>query len=104
MMGEVAGGNEVYELGQPVGLAVQFGDAEHPLDPPRVEFRVQDPEGRSVILAYGTDEAVVRTAPGSYQVVIMATVAGRWHYRFTGMGGGGSGGLDGYFDVFDLAE
>ncbi|MGH9277481.1 MAG: hypothetical protein ACRD12_05170 [Acidimicrobiales bacterium] len=96
------GGDEVYEVGDQVGLAVQFGDEEHPFDPPQVVFRVRDPNGRGVDLTFGSDESVIRTAPGSYQVVIVATVAGRWQYRFVGMGSGGGGEYNGYFDVFDL--
>ena len=94
-------GGEVYEVGDQVGLAVQFGTADDPVDPAGVEIRVRDPEGRTVELRYGRDVAVVRTAPGSYQVVLVATVAGRWRYRFVGMGPVRAD-HDGYFDVFDL--
>ncbi len=52
----MAGGDEVYEVGDQVGLAVQFGGSENPIDPPQVVFRVRDPQGRSVDLTYGVDE------------------------------------------------
>lgn len=99
----VVAGAEVYEVGDQVGLAVQFGSQEAPVDPPRVEIRVRDPEGRTAQLLYGSDTAVVRTGPGSYQVVITATVPGRWRYRFVGTGGRLRAEHDGFFDVFDLA-
>jgi hypothetical protein len=99
----VGDGADLYELGDQVGLAVQFGTAESPFDPPRVIVRLRDPEGRTAELAYGTDAAVVRTAPGAYQVVVVATIPGRWRYRFVGTGRGTQAGHDGFFDVFDLA-
>ena len=96
----VTAGAEVYEVGDQVGLAVQFGTTEDPLDPGRVEVRIKDPEGRSANLTYGVDEAVVRVAPGSYQLVVVAGVPGRWQYRFVGMNPLGE--HSGFFDVFDL--
>ena len=98
--GPVAGA-EVYEVGDQVGLAVQFGTAEEPVDPSGVEVRVRDPEGRTADLRYGRDEGVTRIAPGAYQVVIVASVPGRWRYRFVGMGPVRAD-HDGFFDVFDL--
>lgn len=92
---------EVYELGDQVGLAVQFG-GDNPVDPRQVVFRLRDPQGRGVELTHGRDDSVIRIAPGSYQVVIVADAPGRWNYRFVGIGGGGAGEYDGYFDVFDL--
>jgi hypothetical protein len=99
----VVEGAEVYEVGDQVGLGAQFGAADSPVDPTRVLVSIRDPEGRTVVLTYGTDAAVLRTAPGSYQVVVVATVAGRWQYRFVGTGGGiRRGEYDGHFDVFDI--
>lgn len=92
---------DVYELGENVGLAVTFGGPDAPLDPAVVTIRLMDPDGRRMELTYGVDEAVVRTGPGSYQVVVAATVAGRWRYRFVGSGDR-RGAFDGFFDVFDL--
>lgn len=100
----MAAGAEAYGKGEQVGLGVQFGTAERPFDPQRVEFRVRDPEGRQAILVYGTDPSVLRVAPGAYQVVIVASVPGRWVYRFAGSGRGAQGAHDGYFDVFDLDD
>lgn len=95
-------GAEVYEVGDQVGLAVQFGTPDKPLDPKTVMISVRDPEGRMARLTFGSDAAVVRTAPGNYQVVIGASIAGRWQYRFTGSGRGIRAEHDGFFDVFDL--
>ena len=95
-------GAEVYEVGDQVGLSVQFGTPENPTDPSRVEVRVRDPEGRSARLTYGVDEAVTRVAPGNYQVVIAAGVPGRWQYRFVGIAPHGE--HNGFFDVFDLGS
>jgi hypothetical protein len=100
---DLVAGAEVYEVGDQVGLAVQFGTPEDPVDPTAVEIRVRDPEGRTVDLRYGRDISVARTAPGAYQVVIVASVPGRWRYRFVGMGPVRAD-HDGYFDVFDLAR
>lgn len=99
-MGE---GAEVYELGDHVGLSVQFGTQADPFDPRRVEVQVRDPKGHTARLRFGTDAAVVRTAPGVYQLVLAASVPGRWHYRFVGMGTGMRAEHDGFFDVFDVA-
>lgn len=90
-------------MGDQVGLAVQFGTPEDPVDPRSVLIRVRDPQGRMAELAYGRDQAVVRAAPGEYQIVIEATVPGRWQYRFVGSGGRLQAEHNGYFDVFDLA-
>jgi hypothetical protein len=97
------GGTELYELGDQVGLAVQFGTQEDPVDPARVMISVRDPAGRTAQLRFGGDEAVVRVAPGSYQVVLAARLPGRWRYRFVGYGKGLRAEHEGYFDVFDLA-
>jgi hypothetical protein len=35
--------------------------------------------------------------------VLVASVPGRWRYRFVGTGRGMQAGHDGFFDVFDLA-
>ncbi len=102
MIGLMAVGAEVYEVGDQVGLAVYFGSEDDPFDPSRVEIRVRDPEGRTAQLLYGSDAGVMRTGPGSYQVVIMATLPGRWHYRFVGTDGLARAEHDGFFDVFDL--
>ena len=96
----VTGGGEVYEVGDQVGLAVQFGTPDDPLDPSRIEVRVRDPQGRSALLTYGVDPAVVRVAPGAYQLVLEASVPGRWQYRFVGINPKGE--HNGFFDVFDL--
>lgn len=93
---------DAYEVGENVGLAVTFGPAEAPIDPAVVTVRLMDPTGRRRELTFGVDEALVRTAPGSYQLVVVATVAGRWRYRFVGSGQR-RGAFDGYFDVFDLS-
>ena len=103
MMNAVGDGPDLYEVGDQVGLAVQFGTPDAPVDPPRVLVRLRDPEGRTAELTYGNDAAVVRTAPGAYQVVVVATIPGRWRYRFVGTGRGTQAGHDGFFDVFDLA-
>lgn len=99
----VGGGTELYELGDQVGLAVQFGTQEDPVDPSRVMISVRDPQGRTAQLRFGGDEAVVRVAPGAYQVVVVAALPGRWQYRFVGYGKGIRAEHEGYFDVFDLA-
>ncbi|MEW6155622.1 MAG: hypothetical protein AB1673_16805 [Actinomycetota bacterium] len=98
----MANGAEVYEVGDEVGIGVQFGTPDEPVDPRQVEVRVQGPDGRSAHLAFGKDEAVQRVAPGAYQMVVTATVAGRWKYRFVGIRPNGA--HEGYFDVFDLAS
>ena len=96
-------GTELYELGDQVGLAVQFGTPQDPVDPARVMISLRDPEGRTAQLKFGSDQAVVRVAPGSYQLVVQASVPGRWQYRFVGYGKGIRAEHEGYFDVFDLA-
>ncbi len=95
-------GAEAYEVGEQVGLAARFGTDEEPFEPTRVIVRVRDPEGRTAELTYGVVDAVVRTAPGSYQVVLTASTPGRWRYRFVALGGRARAEHDGYFDVFDL--
>lgn len=99
----MADGAEVYEVGDQVGLAVQFGTPDDPIDPAQVEIRVRDPEGRTAQLRYGSDAAVQHPSPGAYQVVIVATIPGRWQYRFVGMGKVRAE-HNGFFDVFDLAS
>ncbi len=97
---------DVYELGEQVALAARFGTDEEPFEPSRVLVRVRDPQGRTAELTYGTHDAVVRTGPGSYQVVVTVSVPGRWIYRFVGMGDRAGGRAraehEGFFDVFDL--
>jgi hypothetical protein len=95
-------GADVYEVGEHVGLAVTFGTPDAPVDPAQVVVRLMDPAGGTAELAYGMDPAVTRTAPGQYQVVVAATLPGRWRYRFVGTGRD-RGAFDGYFDVFDLS-
>lgn len=89
-------------MGEHVGLAATFGTADAPIDPSRVIVRVMDPTGRRKELTFGVDDGVTRVAPGSYQVVVAATVPGRWRYRFVGSGSH-HGAFDGHFDVFDIA-
>lgn len=98
----MGGGADAYELGENVGLAVTFGPAEAPVDPSRVTVRLMDPAGKRKELIFGVDEPLVRTGPGSYQVVVLATEPGRWRYRFVGSGTH-NGAFDGYFDVFDMS-
>lgn len=99
-MGEETSTN-VYEVGEHVGLAATFGTADAPIDPSRVIVRVMDPSGARRELTYGLDDAVQRVGPGSYQVVVAASIPGRWRYRFVGSGSH-NGAFDGHFDVFDL--
>jgi hypothetical protein len=103
MMTAVTGGPDIYAVGDTVGLGVRFGTEDDPIEPTRVEVKIRDPKGRTAQLRYGVDSSVLRVAPGSYQVVVVANVPGRWRYRFVGLG------LplrraehDGYFDVFDV--
>ena len=98
----MADGAEPYELGDHVGVAVQFGTPDNPLDPAQVTVNVRNPQGQTAQLRFGADPAVVRVAPGNYQVVLEATVPGRWNYRFVGYGRGVRAEHDGAFDVFDL--
>jgi len=99
----VGSGTEVYELGDRVGVAVQFGTPEEPIDPSRVMVTVRDPQGRRAEMRFGDHPAVVRVAPGNYQIVLEAGVPGRWIYRFVGYGRMLRAEHEGYFDVFDLA-
>ncbi len=99
----VVAGSDVYELGEQIALAAHFGTEEEPFEPSRVIVRVRDPQGRSAELTYGVDESVVRTGPGSYHVVVAATVPGRWRYRFVGLGNRTRAEHEGFFDVFDLS-
>jgi hypothetical protein len=97
-------GVDAYEVGEQVGLTARFGSEADPFEPERVLVRVRDPQGRMAELRYGTDAAVVRTGPGSYQVIVTATIPGRWRYRFVGMGGRTRAEHDGFFDVFDVTS
>ncbi len=96
-------GTDVYEVGEQVGLSVRFGTEADPFEPDRLIVRVRDPEGRTAELTYGRDAVVVRTGPGAYQVVVTATIPGRWQYRFVAIGGGYRAEHDGFFDVFDVS-
>ena len=93
-------GVEIYELGEQVGLAARFATETGPVDPPRVVFRVRDPEGAVTEIVYGRSPAVERVAPGVYQTVVAATLPGRWRYRFAAPGSPLA--HEGFFDVFDL--
>ncbi len=95
-------GDDVYEVGEQVGLAVRFGTDDNPFEPTRVIVRLRDPEGHTAELAYGVAEALVRTGPGSYEVVVTASTPGRWRYRFVGLGRRARAEHEGFFDVFDL--
>jgi hypothetical protein len=95
-------GPDVYEVGEQVGLAARFGTEDDPFDPDRLIVRVRDPDGRTADLTYGRDAAVVRTGPGAFQVIVTATIPGRWWYRFVAIGGRSRAEHDGFFDVFDL--
>jgi hypothetical protein len=96
-------GTDVYEVGEQVGLAAHFGTEEAPFDPDRLVVRLRDPEGRTIQLTHGIDDSVMRVGPGAYQVVLTASVPGRWQYRFVGMSGRARAEYDGFFDVFDVA-
>ncbi len=96
-------GLDAYEVGEQVGLTARFGSESEPFEPDRVIVRVRDPQGRTAELRYGHDAALVRTGPGSYQVIVTATIPGRWQYRFVGMGHRARAEHDGFFDVFDVA-
>ena len=98
----VVAGSDVYEVGEQIALAARFGTEEEPFEPSRVIIRVRDPEGHRAELTYGEHESVVRTGPGLYEVVVAASVPGRWHYRFVGLGNRARAELEGFFDVFDL--
>jgi hypothetical protein len=93
---------DVYEVGEQVGLGVRFGTEEEPFEPTRVIVRLRDPQGRTAELTYGVHDALVRSSPGCYQVVVTASIPGRWHYRFVGLSGMARAEHEGFFDVFDL--
>lgn len=97
-------GSDVYEVGEQIALAARFGTDEAPFEPSKVIFRVRDPQGKMAELSYGRHDAVVRTGPGSFQVVVTASVPGRWRYRFVGMGGRARAEHEGFFDVFDVKD
>jgi hypothetical protein len=94
---------ELYEVGEQVGLTVQFGTEAQPFDPPRVLFRVRDPRGKVAELTYGKDPSLVRSRPGSYQVIVTVSRPGRWHYQFVGIGRGSRTGHEGFFEVMDVS-
>jgi hypothetical protein len=95
-------GSDVYEVGEQIALAARFGTEEEPFEPSRIMVRVRSPEGRDAELTYGKHQELVRTGPGSYQVVVTATTPGRWRYRFVGFGRGARAEHEGFFDVFDV--
>ena len=95
-------GSDVYEVGEQIALAAQFGTEEEPFEPQRVIVRVRDPNGKMAELSHGVHDTVVKTGPGAYQIVVTASVPGRWRYRFVGFGRGARAEHEGFFDVFDL--
>ena len=100
----VVAGSDVYEVGEQIALGARFGTDEEPFEPSKVIIRVRDPHGRGAELTYGKDGGVEKVGPGSYQVVVTATVPGRWRYRFVGLGRMARAEHEGFFDVFDLNE
>lgn len=86
----------VHEVGDQVRICAAFSRRGEAFDPRRVAVRIRSPRGAIAELVHGTDAQVVRTGPGTYEVVVAATVPGRWQWRFYGAGGD-SGAVDGAF-------
>jgi len=88
----------VHVVGEQVRVCSRFARKGEAFDPKRVAVRIRSPLGAIAELSDGTDPQVVRTGPGAYEVVVAATVPGRWQWRFYG-GGGDYGAIDGAFHV-----
>lgn len=92
---------DIYEKGEHVGVAATFGSLEDPVDPPQVRFQLRPPDGRVRELVFGESPAISRLRPGTYQVIVAASEAGTWRWRFSAAGVG-SHAVEGTFEVFDL--
>lgn len=99
-MADVAS-SDIYEKGEHVGVAATFGSAEAPVDPPQVRFQLRPPDGRVRELVFGESPAISRPRPGTYQVIVAASEAGTWRWRFSASGSSAAA-VEGSFEVFDL--
>lgn len=73
-----------FDVGDVVKIAGAFTVAATgaAVDPGAVSLTVRTPDGVKTTYVYGTDEALVKSVPGSYYLNFTVTQPGRHSYRF----------------------
>lgn len=78
----------LYDQGSVVRMAGSFANgAGTPTDPTFVQLSYELPDLSEVVLVYGIDAQIVRSATGVYYADIAVNQAGNWRYRWYGEGG-----------------
>jgi len=79
----------VFDKGDLIRVTGTFtNSAGTAVDPTAVNFMYRNPTGVIVVLVYGTDAAVVKSATGIYYVDVNANSAGTWWVRYESTGTG----------------
>jgi hypothetical protein len=74
-----------YPVGTEIRFSVVFKNADGvEADPTAVTFRIK--QNSETLFTYGTDAALVRTAPGRYAILYAPAAAGSWVARWKGTG------------------
>jgi hypothetical protein len=69
------------------------------IDPATVSITVLTPDLNSTTYVYGTNDEVTKQSVGDYTARIIATMPGRWKYRWLTTGSGTVVALEGAFNV-----
>lgn len=75
-----------YFVGETVTIsaAMELAVTGDDLDPTTVQLLVKEPNVDTLVLTYGTDDALVRDSAGHYHADITLTSKGTWHYQWKG--------------------
>ncbi len=88
-----------YYKGQKVTVTALFKNSAGTLaDPSAVYAQYQNPSNEETSLQYGVDDALGKSAVGTYYIDIDANEVGTWYYRFYSTGTGQAA-SEGYFTI-----
>jgi hypothetical protein len=74
-------------VGNQKAIAVTFYNSSGAVaDPTGVTFKFRTPAGTVTTYTYGVDSELVKDATGQYHVLITASLAGIYQWRFAGTG------------------
>jgi hypothetical protein len=76
-----------YDIGDVVELEATFTNTSGGgVDPTAVKLTVRQPDGTETTYTYGVDSGVTSPSAGLYRFSLSLTAAGRWYYRWQGIG------------------
>lgn len=76
-----------------------FDEADDPVDPDTVTFKLCSPCNQITSYVYDTDDEVQRSGVGAYYADFIPDIAGRWHWRWETTGTGTTIAKEGNFIV-----